>query len=87
MVFLIKGVADPYYRLSQVYIGEGPDGNRYKPILSVFDQDFNQLFETDDLPFNKTYWKYFAKDGKLYLYENIMDEMAFIVLEIEEKNQ
>jgi hypothetical protein len=75
-----------YYRLSQIYIGEGPEGNRYKSILTVFDQDFNQLFETDDLPIDKVYRRYFAKDGKLYLYENIMDEMAFIVLEIEEEN-
>ena len=85
--FTYDKVHNRYYRLSQVYIGEGADGNRYKSILTVFDRDFNQLFETDDLPLNKAYWKYFAKDGKVYLYENIMDEMAFVVLEVEEKNQ
>lgn len=75
-----------YYRLSQFFVREGADGPIFKPVLTVFDQDFNQLFETDELPINKVYRRYFAKDGKLYLYENIMDEMAFIVLEIEEKH-
>lgn len=74
-----------YYRLSQVFIGEGLDEYRHKPILTIFDEDLNQLFETDKLPITKSYLRYFAKDGKLYLYENIMDEMAFIVMEIEEK--
>ena len=74
-----------YYRLSQFFVREGADGPLFKPVLSVFDEDFNQLFETDELPIKKAYWRYFAKDCKLYLYENIMDEMAFIVMEIEEK--
>ena len=76
-----------YYRLSQFFVRDGADGPIFKPVLAVFDQDFNKLFETDELPINKVYRRYFAKDGKLYLYENIMDEMAFIVLDIEEKNQ
>lgn len=75
-----------YYRLSQFFVREGADGPIFKPVLTIFDQDFNQLFETDELPINKVYRRYFAKDGKLYLYENIMDEMAFIVLEIEEEH-
>jgi len=72
------------YRFSQGLARETPEGNIYKPVLTVFDENFNQLFETDQLPFEKMFWKYFVKDGKLWLFENMEDEMGFIIVEIKE---
>ena len=72
-----------YYRFSQKFEKETPEENIFSPVLTVFDDSLNQIFETDKLPIEKTFWKYFVKDSKLYLYENIEDEMGFIVLEIE----
>ena len=73
-----------HYRFSQSLARETPEGNIYKPILTIFDEHFNPLFETDELPFEKVFWKYFVKDGKLWLFENMEDEMGFIILEINE---
>lgn len=51
--------------------------------LSAFDSDFNLLNEAElpelkDLPYI-----HFVKDGRVWLYENIEDELAFIRLKIE----
>lgn len=75
-----------YYRFSQFVVNAGAENVAFKPLLTVFDQNFKQLYETTELPIEKIYTSYFAKAGKLYLYENIMDEMAFIVLNVEEEN-
>lgn len=73
-----------YYRFSQFFVNAGSENASVKPLLTVFDENFEQLYETSSLPVDKIYTTYFAKEGKIYLYENMMDEMAFIVLQIEE---
>lgn len=87
-VSFLNYVYDPinqrYYRFSQKFEKEGPEGNINRPVLTVFDRNFDPIFETDQLPLEKITYKYFAKDGKLYLYENVLDEMGFIVMEIKE---
>jgi len=86
MHFTYDKANNRYYRLSQFVVNAGSENAVFKPLITVFDQNFKQLFETTELPIEKIYTSYFAKAGKLYLYENIMDEMAFIVLDIEEEN-
>src|SRR5690554_3248650 len=74
-----------YYRISQKFVKEGEEENIYQPILSILDKNFNQIFETDQLPLEKMFRRYFVKDGKLWLFENMEDEMGFIVMDIEEQ--
>lgn len=50
--------------------------------LTIFDQDLNQLAESSvkELDFQPDF--YFYKDGKIWIFKNIDDEMAFIRLSI-----
>lgn len=50
--------------------------------LTVFDKDLNQLGEALIPQLTKKPAKHFAKDGKIWIYENINDEMGFVVLTI-----
>ena len=51
-----------------------------KVYLTVFDKDLNQIGETSIPQLIKKPAKHFAKDGKIWIYENINDEMRFVVL-------
>src|SRR5690606_20472078 len=44
-----------YYRFSQKFEKETPEGNIFSPVLTVFDDSLNQIFETDKLPIEKTF--------------------------------
>lgn len=44
-----------------------------------------QLTKTPETPFSKPFPKHFAKDGKIWIYENINDEMGFVVLNMQKK--
>ncbi|WP_339903493.1 DUF4221 family protein [uncultured Cyclobacterium sp.] len=59
-----------------------PQPKGAKVFLSVLDKDFNLLAETQVSQLNQTPGYYFAKDGKLWLFENIEDEMGFVRLDI-----
>lgn len=48
--------------------------------LTVFDEELNQIGETILPQLNKKPAKHFAKDGKIWIYENISDEMGFVRL-------
>jgi hypothetical protein len=63
---------------------------KIKVYLSVFDKDLNFLGESyvpqlktirGDISFRE-FPKHFAKDGKIWIYENINDELAFVRLSI-----
>lgn len=78
-----------YLRLSyKEKFGEEMIENRgYKAIgaevfLSVFDKDLNLLAESVVPQLNKRAAKHFVKDGQIWIFENIDDEMAFLRLEI-----
>ncbi|GAB3010037.1 hypothetical protein GCM10027284_30670 [Cyclobacterium sediminis] len=59
-----------------------PQPKGAKVFLSVLDKDFKLLAETQVSQLNQTPEYYFAKDGKLWLFENIEDEMGFVRLDI-----
>lgn len=53
--------------------------------LTAFDKDLNMLGETLVPQLTKKPAKHFAKDGKIWIYENLNDEMGFVVLTISDK--
>jgi len=82
-----------FYRFSyQELPSESKDEGHIKSkiYLTVLDKGLNligeafipQLKKTPETPFSKPFPKHFAKDGKIWIYENINDEMGFIVLTI-----
>jgi len=74
---------DRYFRFTRAFVKEGIEKDEFKLVLTVLDKDFRQIYEGEDLPINKTS-KSFFKDGKLYLFENINDELGFVVMTIKE---
>ncbi|MEX2593583.1 MAG: DUF4221 family protein [Anditalea sp.] len=72
-----------YYRFSKEFEKETAEGNRFNIVLTTFDNGLNQIHETNALSISKVPSKYFVKDGNLYLFENIEDEMGFIVMEVQ----
>lgn len=74
---------DRYFRFSNQFLKETQEGNEYKLVLTVLDKNFKQVYENDQLPIKKA-GKAFFKGGKLYLFENMDDELGFIVLTINE---
>lgn len=57
-----------------------PQTKETKVFLTVFDEDFNLISEGEVPEFNSESVKYFAKDGKLWYFTNVDDELGFIVL-------
>lgn len=52
--------------------------------LSIFDKDFNLTAEALIPELIQTPNVHFAKDGNIWIFENIGDEMAFVILKIED---
>ncbi|EAZ81742.2 DUF4221 domain-containing protein [Algoriphagus machipongonensis] len=48
-----------------------------KTVLTIFDSDLNQLHE-EKVGYDYSYYQSFFKDGMLYSYINLNDEMAFV---------
>jgi hypothetical protein len=72
-----------FYRFSYQEIpSENKDEVKSKVYLTVFDVELNQIGEIFLSQLNKKPSKHFAKDGKLWIYENINDDLAFVVLTI-----
>ncbi|RZS95294.1 DUF4221 family protein [Cecembia calidifontis] len=78
-----------YLRLSfkEKFGDEVIENRGYKAIgaevfLSVFDKDFNLMAESVVPQLNKRAGQHFIKDGQIWIFENIDDEMAFLRLEI-----
>lgn len=59
-----------------------PDLDKVKVFLTVFDQEFNLISEVHIPELSRENVKYFAKDGKLWVFQNIDDELGFVVLTI-----
>ncbi|MEX2566804.1 MAG: DUF4221 family protein [Cyclobacteriaceae bacterium] len=73
-----------FYRFSYQEI-ENTDGDRIrsKVYLTALDKDLNILGEVLVPQLNKKPGKHFAKDGKIWIYENMNDEMGFVRLGME----
>jgi len=49
--------------------------------LSSFDAAFNLVSEIELKELHDEHFKYFAKDGKLWVCQNFSDELGFLVFE------
>jgi hypothetical protein len=76
-----------YFRLSAKRIFEdGPEDEilpikRIHVFLSVFDAEFNLVSEIELEELYNEYYRYFAKDGKLWVCQNFSDELGFLVFD------
>jgi len=68
-----------HFRFSRQFVKETEEGNEFKLVLTVLDKDFRQVYESDQLPIDKAD-KAFFKDGKMYIFENMDDELGFVVM-------
>lgn len=59
-----------------------PELQETKVYLSVFDAEFNLTSEVLVPELTTEFVKYFSKDGKLWVFENLADELGFIVIDI-----
>ena len=78
-----------YYRFSlkTIYSEELTEFETYKVsgaevFLSIFDNDFNLIAESKIPEIQNKPSKHFVKDGKIWLYENIDDELGFVRMKI-----
>lgn len=78
-----------YLRLSfkekfgeEIIENRGYLANGAEVFLSVFDKDFNLLAESAVPQLNKKPGRHFVKNGQIWIFENIDDEMAFLRLQI-----
>lgn len=85
-------VNDRYFRLSSkriftdTYQNEWslvPEAKQTIIFLSVFDGDFNLVSEKEIKELTDNRFKYFAKDGRLWVAHNFSDDLGFIVIDIE----
>lgn len=66
--------------------GENPEARIFPTIrssevfLTIFDQELNMIAESMVPGYNKRPEQHFAKDGKIWIFENIGDEMGFVRL-------
>ena len=79
------GVNRRYFRLSAKRIfGDGSE-NAEPPqtmvFLSLFDAAFNLVSEMELEELHDEHFKYFAKDGKLWVSQNFSDELGFLVFD------
>jgi len=62
---------------------EGKDIEKANVFLSVFDADLNLLHESKLDNYNKRPAYHFVKDGQIWLFENVEDELGFIRLAVQ----
>jgi len=66
------------------YFGDGSDGAAppsTQVFLSLFDEAFNFVSEVELKELSDEYFKYFAKDGKLWVSQSFSDELGFLVFD------
>jgi hypothetical protein len=79
-----------YYRFSvkSIFSDEMSEFETYKVtgaevFLSIFDQDFKLIAESKIPELQKRPAKHFVKDGKIWLYENIDEELGFVRIRLD----
>jgi hypothetical protein len=86
-VFFGNWLYDPlnerYYRLTSLFEKEMENRAEYKVVLTVLDREFNQLYE-GLTPLKSKQLTAFVREGKLYTFENIDDELGFVVMTLKE---
>lgn len=80
-----------FFRFSErMHFGEELNGygdyisTRSDIFLSVFDKNFNLIAEAEISELSKLPTTYFTKNGNIWMYENINDELAFVIMKVED---
>lgn len=75
-----------YYRFAYFMKNKEVDGKQEADgadiFLIVLDKDFHLISETPLETYNKIPSRYFVKDGKIWIFENLDDEMGFVRLSL-----
>ncbi len=89
--FIWDAASKNFFRFSskENFNGEQNENGRFistsaDVYLSIFDEDFNLLAEALIPELNKVPGLHFIKDGKIWLFENMNDEVAFIRIDLSE---
>lgn len=75
--FLYDDQNEKFWRFSYEMDRMIGDSIVHKTVLTIFDSDLNQLHE-QQVSFDYSFYQSFFKDGTLYSYINLNDEMAFV---------
>lgn len=75
--FLYDDKSDKVFRFTTDLDRMIGDSATFKNVITIFDSDLNQLHE-EVVDFNRPNFSFF-KDGKLYSYVNVEDELGFAV--------
>jgi len=77
-----------FYRFSYEELPPSPAGGGIKAnvYLTVLDPELNQIGEARVSQLAKRQGRHFVKDGKIWIYENMDDEMAFVRLGFDKIN-
>lgn len=62
-------------------------GDKITVYLTAYDKELNQIAETVVPELSQKPAKHFAKDGKIWIYQNMDDEMGFIRLTVHQHGQ
>jgi len=75
--FMYDDKSDKVFRFTRDLHRMIGDSAAYKSVITIFDSDLNQLYE-EEIDFNRPGFSFF-KDGKLWSYVNVGDELGFAV--------
>ncbi|WKV13772.1 DUF4221 family protein [Marivirga harenae] len=73
-----------YYRFSSFSTTPDQEDENWNIILTIFDENLNQINEIENIDLDEVPETYFVKNGKIYIYKNMEDEMGFKILSINE---
>jgi hypothetical protein len=76
-----------YYRFSSFSTTPDQEEENWNIILTIFDENLNQIHEIGNIELDKVPETYFVKDGKIYVYKNMEDEMGFVILSLSEQGK
>lgn len=80
--FVFDETRNQYYRFSSFSTTPEQEEENWNIILTIFDENLNQINETGNIPLEEVPETYFVKNGNIYIYKNMEDEMGFMILNI-----
>jgi len=82
-VWIADNEQERFLRLSHQLVFSENNIDSYLVVLTILDNNFQVIFE-GQVPLKSQPSKYFFRNGKLYVYENLNDELGFLVLTMNE---
>jgi hypothetical protein len=75
--------SERFLRLTYQLEREVEDKKEYQVVLTVLDKQYKQIYE-GITPLKSKQLSMFVREGKLHIFENIVDELGFVVMTIKE---